>query len=109
MKVQSDAPLEKFQYDFYNTHVRIHWNEELITIPGQFEGQTTQVYQYDEALVKCGLSRSDMIEKIIACEYSIAKEIATINNKDTKPERYAIYQAYRQMAKQLTDEYLATL
>ena len=46
---------------------------------------------------------------IIASQYTTGGELATINNKDIDPTSYAEYQAFRQTAKDLADEYLATL
>ena len=54
-------------------------------------------------------SSGSLIEKIIGSSYTTGGEFAVINNKDIDPTSYAEYQAFRLTAKELADEYLATL
>lgn len=101
-------PLQKFNTDSQGLFIRIRWNEQMVQFPNQrHDGFITQ-YSYDEAVIEQGDSRSVIIEKIIGSQYTTGRELATINNQDTKPEDYAAYQAFRQTAKDLADEYLAT-
>lgn len=109
MFVYSDSPLEKFAKDIYGRLIRIRWNEQIIQVPNQLRTGTRDEYQYNEALINVGDSRSVIIEKIIGSSYTTGGEFAVINNKDTDPTSYAAYQAFRQTAKDLADEYLATL
>lgn len=109
MFVYSSIPLQKFEIDIYGTLVRIHWNEQVIQVPNQLRTGTRDEYQYNEAVINVGDSRNVIIEKIIASSYTTGGEFAVINNKDTDPTSYAEYQAFRTTAKQLADEYLATL
>jgi hypothetical protein len=108
MKTASVEPLEKFEYDLSGRYVRIRWNEEIIYVPNQFNTGTIPLYQYDEAFIESWSSRNAIIEDIIASVYTTGAELATINNKDINPDAYAEYQAFRQTAKDLTDEFIAT-
>lgn len=86
-------------YEVSGREVRIHWNIEQFTREGM-DGPEVQ-WMADEAVCLVSDSRDQMIEKIIASQYTVGAEIATINNKDSKPEEYAAYQAFRQIAKNL--------
>jgi hypothetical protein len=96
------------QFETYETsgqELRIHWNIEQKT-KEDTGGETLTYWEADEALCNIVDSRSALIEKIIGSVYSPAAEIATINNKDTKPQAYAEYQAFRVQAKALADSWL---
>lgn len=108
MKVTSVEPLEKFQYDLSGRYVRMHWNEQIIQVPDQMQTGTIPLYQYDEAFIETGASRGAIIEGIIGSQYTTGGEFAVINNKDVDPDAYAEYQAFRQLAKDLADEFIAT-
>jgi len=70
------------------------------------DGETYTVWEANEALCLKTDNRSALIQKIIGSVYSVADEIATINNAETKPEEYAEYQAFRVQAKALADGWL---
>lgn len=109
MKVYSTTPLEKFFTDSQGLYIRIRWNEQIVQFPNQRRDGYINQYCYDEAIIEQGNSRSAIIETIIASQYTTGRELATINNQETDPTSYAEYQAFRQTAKDLADEYLATL
>lgn len=109
MKVYSTQPLQKFDTDSQGLFVRIRWNEQVVQFPNQQHDGFINQYSYDEAVITQGDSRSVIIEMIIGSQYTTGGELAVINNKDTDPTSYAEYQAFRQTAKDLADEYLATL
>lgn len=103
MKVQStDKP---DVYAVSGKELRIRWNIEQVTREG-VDGETETFWQASEAL--CGVSdqRHILIEKIIASQYTTGAEIATINNRESDPEEYAAYQAFRDQAKALADGWL---
>lgn len=108
MKVYSTTPLEKFFTDSQGLYIRIRWNEQIVQFPNQRHDGFIDQYSYDEAIIEQGNSRSVIIERIIGSQYTTGGELAVINNKDTDPTSYAAYQAFRQTAKDLADEYLAT-
>jgi len=109
MFVYSNTPLEKFANDMYGTLIRIRWNEQIIQVPNQLHTGMQDEYQYNEATIDVGDSRSVIIERIIGSSYTTGGEFAVINNKEIDPTSYAEYQAFRLTAKELADEYLATL
>jgi hypothetical protein len=87
-------------YQVSGEELRIHWNEISYEKDGQL------LFEADEAVCHIKDNRNLLIEKIISAVYSPSAEIATINNKDTKPEQYAEYQAFRAQAKELADGWL---
>lgn len=106
MKMQSTNKPEA--YAVSGRELRIRWNIEQVTREG-IDGEPETFWQANEAL--CGVSdqRHILIEKIIGSIYSTAAEIATINNRDSDPEEYAAYQAFRDQAKALADGWLNAL
>jgi hypothetical protein len=52
-----------------------------------------------------GSTREVVIQAVIGTRFSLADEIALINNQVTKPDEYAAYQAFRAKAKTLADEF----
>jgi hypothetical protein len=104
MKVSSSTPLPVYQV--LGNKLLIHWNEQIVERPNM-DNEATQNYEYDEARVFTYDTRDQLISKIINSVYSVADEIATINNKDTKPQEYADYQAFRAQAKALADGWLS--
>lgn len=103
MKTQSNDQPQV--YEVSGQELRVHFNVEQITREG-IDGPET-FWQADEALCHVADSRSALIEKIIATKYSVAAEIATINNQATDPVEYSDYQAFRVEAKNLSDGWLA--
>jgi hypothetical protein len=102
MKVYSGEQPEV--YVVSGQELRIHWDVKEVTKEG-IDGPETQ-WQAEEAVCDKADDRSSLISKIIGAVYTTADEIATINNKDTKPEQYAEYQAFRAQAKELADGWL---
>jgi hypothetical protein len=92
-------------YESSGQELRIHWDIEEKTRE-DMDGQTTTYWEANEALCGVADNRGMLISKIIGSVYSTADEIATINNKDNKPEQYAEYQAFRTLAKALADGWL---
>jgi hypothetical protein len=103
MKVSSNTPLPTYQV--LGNKLLIHWNEQIVERPNM-DNEATQNYEYDEARSFTYDTRDQLISKIINSVYSVADEIATINNKDTKPQEYADYQAFRVQAKALADGWI---
>ena len=66
-------------------------NFNIIEIEGGFEFDTVKVSEEP--------TYSEITEAIIASEYSTGREFACINNKEEKPEEYAAYQEFREVAK----------
>ena len=69
------------------------------------DGSSRIQYSYYSALCDITSNRAERIEAIIATQYSTARELATINNKDEKPDEYQTYQDLRTLAKTLSDGY----
>lgn len=103
MKIQAGYAIQT--YEVSGRELRIHWNIEQKTRQ-DMHGEI-QYWEANEALCGRNDTRSQIIEAIINSMYSIGAEIATINNKDTKPDEYASYQAFRAQAKQLADGWLS--
>ncbi len=103
MKVSSSTPLPTYQV--LGSKLLIHWNEQIVERPSMGD-EATQNYEYDEAKAFTYDTRDQLISKLIGSVYSFADEIATINNKDSKPQEYAAYQAFRVQAKTLADGWL---
>lgn len=90
-------------YEPQGNYLGIYWNEES---HDPKEGETEPYWTYDYCSAFVSDDRGTLISKIIRTQYSIDAEIATINNKDEKPEEYASYQAFRQQAKDLADGWI---
>jgi hypothetical protein len=103
MKVSSSTPLPTYQV--LGNKLLIHWNEQIVERPNM-DNEATQNYEYDEARAFTYDTREQLIEKIIASVYSISQELATINNKDRKPNEHDSYHAFRLQAKALADGWL---
>jgi len=103
MRVTSNDKLEKFQ--IVGPKLRIHWGYEETTPDPEIEGSTGG-WSCEEAVVKKTASRSEVIEAIIATQYTISEEIAAINNGGAE---YEDYQAFRQFAKNTADDWLASV
>lgn len=91
-------------YAVSGQELRIHWNIKEVVAPGMDEPQTQ--WEADEALCFVYDTRAQIIEKIIGSAMDTGAEIAKINNKETNPEEYAAYQAFRAEAKALADGWL---
>jgi hypothetical protein len=100
--MKTQASYEPQTYEVSGTELRVHWNIEQKTIENA-DGSLATFWEANEALCDRNDNRNQMIEKIIGSVYSIPEEFATINNRDTKPDEYAAYQALRAQAKSLAD------
>lgn len=103
MKTQAGYQIQPYEVSGYE--LRVHWNIEQKTRE-EMDGSTVTYWQANEALCDRRDDRSQLIAKIIGSVYSITAEFATINNKDSKPQEYADYQAFRALAKTLADGWL---
>jgi hypothetical protein len=63
-------------------------------------------WEYDQVKVSANPTNAEIIEAVMASKYSTGAEIACINNKESKPEEYAAYQAFRIAAKELAEQVL---
>ena len=98
MKVYSTDKPET--YAVSGSELRIHWDMQEI-----INDETAQ-WEANEALCNIYDTRAQIIEKIIGSVMDTGAEIAKINNRDTDPEAYAEYQAFRALAKQLADGWI---
>jgi hypothetical protein len=103
MKTQASYKIEPYEVSGYE--LRIHWNIEEKTKEGM-DGESAVYWQANETLCNKLDNRSTLIQKIIGSVYSVADEIATINNKESKPNEYQEYQLFRLKAKNLADGWL---
>ena len=103
MKVYSGTQPEV--YAVSAQELRIHWNIQEIQVE-TMDGETETQWEANEALCHVNDTRDVLIEKIIGSVHTAGAEIALINNKDTDPEAYAQYQAFRAEAKALADEWV---
>lgn len=100
MKVWSGEKPEV--YAVSGNELRIHWDIQEIT-KESMDGEPETFWEANEALCNRFDSRDTIIEKIIGSVMDTGAELAKINNRDTDPEEYEAYQAFRSLAKQLAD------
>jgi predicted Mrr-cat superfamily restriction endonuclease len=93
-------------YAVSGNELRIRWNIQEVPVPSMDDEPRTQ-WEANEALCNVKDSRDTLIEKIIGSVHTPGAEIALINNKDTDPEAYAEYQAFRAEAKLLADGWIS--
>lgn len=86
-------------FEVIGDKLRIHFDETEVVR----EDETT--YNYTTAITRKNAGRNEVIEAIIASKYSIGAEIATINNREEKPQEYSEYQDFRAFAKNLATEW----
>jgi predicted Mrr-cat superfamily restriction endonuclease len=106
MKYYSDTKPET--YVTSGNDLRIYWNIKQVNVPGFADEQRTQ-WEANEAVCSVFDNRSQIIEKIIGSLYDTGEEIAFINNKESKPEEYAMYQEFRLLAKSLANGWIENL
>jgi hypothetical protein len=104
--MKTEAGYELQVYDVSGSELRIRWDIEQKT-KEDIDGGSVVYWQASEALCNKLDDRSTLIQKIINSVYSVADEIATINNKESKPSEYQEYQLFRLKAKNLTDGWLS--
>lgn len=103
MKTQASEQIQP--YEVSGQELRIHWNIVEKTRE-DLEGTTTTYWEADEALCDIHDTRPQLIEKIMATQYSTGREFATINNQAIDVKAYEDYQAFRVQAKALADGWL---
>jgi hypothetical protein len=103
--MKTEAGYELQVYDVSGSELRIRWDIEQKT-KEDMDGESVVYWQASEALCNKIDDRSTLIQKIIGSVYSVADEIATINNREVKPQEYADYQAFRAQAKALADGWI---
>jgi hypothetical protein len=103
--MKTEAGYELQVYDVSGSELRIRWDIEQKT-KEDIDGGSVVYWQASEALCNKLDDRSTLIQKIINSVYSVADEIATINNKEAKPQEYADYQTFRVQAKALADGWI---
>jgi hypothetical protein len=104
--VKTEAGRQFDVYEVSGQELRIHWNIQQKT-KEIMDGEVVAYWEANEALCNKSDDRAALISKIIGSVYTIPDEIATINNKDSKPQEYADYQAFRVQAKALADGWLS--
>jgi hypothetical protein len=82
--------------------LQIYWDEQ--EKHRETDEGTETYYQYRICTVPVTSNRGQIIEAIMATEYTTGAEFAAINNGG---EQYEAYQAFRAMAKALADGWLA--
>jgi hypothetical protein len=84
--------------------LQIYWDEQQHTRE-DMDGETETYYSYAYANAKPTDGYAELVRAIIHSQYTYDDEIALINNKEDEPEKYADYQAFRQVAKDLANGY----
>jgi hypothetical protein len=90
-------------YQVLGTTLRINHSPAIVEKIDMMTEATKTEYHYTTAVCFITSDRSTRIEAIIASVYVPSAEIATINNKDSKPLLYEAYQEFRLLAKTLAD------
>lgn len=100
MKTQSDTKLPIHAVLGEMLHINV--NEAEIEIK-DISDNVRISYQYDTAIISKYANRGEIISAIVSSVYPTNAEIATINNKDSNPVKYAKYQSFRDTAKTIAD------
>jgi hypothetical protein len=90
-------------YQVLGTTLRINHSPTIVEKIDMITELTKTEYHYTTAICSITSDRSTRIEAVIASIYTPSSEIATINNKDSKPLVYEEYQEFRLLAKMLAD------
>lgn len=104
MKVYSQEQPEV--YAVSGNELRIRWGITQVT-KQDMGGDEQTIWEANEALCSKFDGRCVLIEKIIGSVHTPGAELALINNKDSDPQAYADYQAFRAQAKTLVDGWLS--
>lgn len=104
-RTESKTPLQT--YETSGKELRIYWDEQIVERPGMDDEPLETFYSYKTCVSPIVTDRASLISRIIRSQMSVDDEIATINNQADKPDEYAAYQAFRALAKQLADNWLA--
>lgn len=87
-------------FEIIGDKLRIHYNETEVV------REESTSYNYTTAIVDKNADKDTIIEAIIASKYSTGQELATINNREEKPDEYTAYQEFRTFAKNLATEWM---
>jgi tRNA isopentenyl-2-thiomethyl-A-37 hydroxylase MiaE len=90
-------------YQVLGTTLRINHSHSVVDRIDTMTELTKTEQHYITAICDITADRNTKIEAVMASVYSPSAEIATINNKESEPELYADYQAFRILAKTLAD------
>jgi len=93
-------------YQVSGSVLQVYWDEQEHTRDDM--GETETYYSYAYANAKPSDGYAELVRAIIHSQYSHDDEIALINNQADEPEKYAAYQAFRQLAKDLANGYEGT-
>nr|QMP83410.1 MAG: hypothetical protein [Caudoviricetes sp.] len=102
MRTLSDNQPETYHVLGRKLFINYDIKEETVE---DMDGSSRIQYSYYSALCDITSNRAERIEAIIATQYTTAQELATINNKASKPDEYQVYQDLRTLAKELADGY----
>lgn len=86
-------------YQVSGSVLQIYWDEREHS--RDVMGETETYYSYAYANAKPSDGYAELVRAIIHSQYTHDDEIALINNQADEPEKYAAYQAFRQVAKGL--------
>jgi len=103
---RATAQTQQDTYQVSGGVLQIYWDEQQHTRDDM--GETETYYSYAYANAKPSDGYAELVRAIIHSQYSHDDEIALINNQADEPEKYAAYQAFRQLAKDLANGYEGT-
>ena len=103
---RATAKTKQETYQISGGVLQIYWDEKQHTREDM--GETETYYSYAYANAKPSDGYAELVRAIIHSQYSHDDEIALINNQADEPEKYADYQAFRQLAKDLANGYEGT-
>jgi hypothetical protein len=83
---------------------RLNFDAKEVTKEGMNGPET--YWECTTAVIPVGAQRDAVIQAIIGSKFSLADEIALINNQAAKPDEYNDYQAFRVKAKSLAAKVL---
>jgi len=103
-KTTTDSPSPLSTYEVLGTNLRIHFEEELITIAGEAGESDRTGYRYKTGYSVVTANRDELAEAVIRASYSTyGAEIACIQNGGADQEAH---QQRRAQAKALADGWL---
>lgn len=104
MITQTDNKLPTYQT--FGEKLHINFDEKEVVVKSM-DGKERTAYEYTTAVSLATADRGTLISDIIGSKYTSGGEFAAINNAESDPQEYADYQAFRTLAKQLADSWLA--
>lgn len=91
MKVQSNEYPEESLVSSNELRVRLNIEEKT--------SEDDTYWLYDEVVTNANVTYSQLLESLIASQYSTGRELAVINNQIDRPEEYIEYQEFRNLCK----------